>query len=400
MTVEQLPGPIVVGFGEALAAPEAVESLVRAKLRVVAFTRRGRRCVLRRHRGVELHQITPPESDAFAAVTDVADLVSRLGAVALMPLDDPSLWLCDRVAGLAGIRVLGPTGDQARLALDKRLQIELARSAGLRVPPTDIYAEIGDLPEVSAFPLVLRPALALYESDGKLARGETRVCANADELRGAAGDLGSGPVLLQPLVRGSGEGLFGLGVEGSVRHWSAHRRLRMVNPQGSGSSACVSKTPDFDLTEPAGRMMVAAGWRGLFMLEFLRDHAGTAWFMELNGRTWGSLALARRQGLEYPAWAALKALELDDPSARPEIDVRRPVVCRHLGREILHVAAVMRGPKSTALSEWPSRLKTLRTVARIRRSDRWYNWSSQNPAIFVDDTAQTLLGAWQRRRDQ
>ena len=136
--------------------------------------------------------ITPPESDAFAAVADIADLASRLGAVALMPLDDPSLWLCDQVASLAGIRVLGPTGDQARLALDKRLQIELAQNAGLQVPPTDVYADSEDLPDVPAFPVVLRPALALYEKNGKLARSDTRVCADADELRAAAGDLGSG----------------------------------------------------------------------------------------------------------------------------------------------------------------------------------------------------------------
>jgi biotin carboxylase len=398
LTVDQLPGPIVVGFGEAVAAPEAVESLVRAHLRVVAFTRRGSRCALRRHRGVELHEITPPEADAFAAAADIADLASRIGAVALMPLDDHSLWLCDQVASLAGIRVLGPTGDQARLALDKRLQIELAQQAGLQVPPTDVYADSEDLPDVPAFPVVLRPARALYEKNGKLARSDTRVCADADELRAAARDLGSEPILLQPLLRGVGEGLFGLAVEGTVRHWSAHRRLRMVNPQGSGSSACVSEKPDLGLTEPAGRMMAGAGWQGLFMLEFLRDQAGTPWFMELNGRTWGSLALARRLGLEYPAWAALNALGLGSPSALPEVDAFSPVVCRHLGREILHVAAVMRGPKSTALSDWPSRWDTVRTVARIRRSDRWYNWSSSNPAIFVDDTAQTLLTAWQKLR--
>jgi predicted ATP-grasp superfamily ATP-dependent carboligase len=398
LTVEQLPGPIVVGFGEAVAAPEAVESLVRARFKVVAFVRRGSRCALRRHRGLELHEITPPEVDAFAATADIADLASRFGAIAVMPLDDPSLWLCDQVGGLAGIRVLGPTGDQARLALDKRLQIDLARTAGLAVPPTEIYDQTVGLPDVSAFPVVLRPALALYEQDGKLARSGTRVCADADELRAAADDLGSGPILVQPFLRGGGEGLFGLAVGGAVHHWSAHRRLRMVDPQGSGSSACISKTPEPGMTEPGGRMMADAGWRGLFMLEFLRDRAGTPWFMELNGRTWGSLALARRLGLEYPAWAALEALELGHPSALPRLEGDSPVVCRHLGREILHVAAVMRGPKSVALSDWPSRWDTLRTVARIRRGDRWYNWSADNPAIFVEDTAQTLRAAWQRKR--
>ena len=265
------------------------------------------------------------------AAGEIADLASRFGAIAVMPLDDPSLWLCDQAASLAGIRVVGPTGEQARLALDKRLQIQLAQNAGLQVPPTDIYDGGEGLPDVRAFPVVLRPALALFEQDGKLARSGTRVCADADELRAAADDLGSGPILVQPFLRGGGEGLFGFAVDGAVHHWSAHRRLRMVDPQGSGSSACVSKTPDLGMTEPASRMMADAGWRGLFMLEFLRDRAGTPWFMELNGRTWGSLALARRLGLEYPAWAALEALELGHPSAVPEFDAVSSVICRHLG---------------------------------------------------------------------
>ena len=50
-------------------------------------------------------------------------------------------------------------------------------------------------------------------------------------------------------------------------------------------------------------MLSHTQWRGMFMLEFLRAKDGTAWFMELNGRPWGSMALARRSGLEYPAWA-------------------------------------------------------------------------------------------------
>ena len=57
------------------------------------------------------------------------------------------------------------------------------------------------------------------------------------------------------------------------------------------------------------------------MIELLRDRDGVAWFMELNGRTWGSLALARRLGLEYPAWAALDALGIAAP---PSGDVRIP----------------------------------------------------------------------------
>jgi predicted ATP-grasp superfamily ATP-dependent carboligase len=197
-------------------------------------------------------------------------------------------------------------------------------------------------------------------------------------------------------VRGTGEGLFGLAVAGEVSHWSAHRRLRMINPQGSGSSACISMTPEPELVDAAARMMRDIRWDGLFMLEFLRDRAGTAWFVELNGRSWGSLALARRLGFEYPAWAVLATLGTPPPTAAIAPSPQ-PVVCRHLGREIVHLANVVRGPRSAALDEWPSRWGTVRAVARVRRNERWYNWSARHPAVFVDDTVQTVLAPFRRR---
>jgi hypothetical protein len=138
-------------------------------------------------------------------------------------------------------------------------------------------------------------------------------------------------------------------------------------------------------------MLADVGWQGLFMLEFLREPGGAAWVIELNGRTWGSLALARRLGLEYPAWAALDALGLGEPpDAVAAVDA---VVCRHLGREIVHLLSVMRGPRNGSSEGWPSRWQTLRDVARVRRGERWYNWSSQHPRVFIDDTVQTVRRA-------
>lgn len=92
---------------------------------------------------------------------------------------------------------------------------------------------------------------------------------------------------MQPLIRGVGEGLFGYVGPRGVTAWSSHRRVRMVNPHGSASSACRSNPVDGDLIGPSERFLSAIGWRGMFMLEFLRDSDGEPWFMELNGRTWG-----------------------------------------------------------------------------------------------------------------
>jgi len=77
----------------------------------------------------------------------------------------------------------------------------------------------------------------------------------------------------------------------------------MMDPEGSGSSACTPIAVRPELRDAVALMMARLEWEGLFMVELLGDEAGRAWFMELNGRAWGSMALARRMGLEYPAWA-------------------------------------------------------------------------------------------------
>ena len=82
-----------------------------------------------------------------------------------------------------------------------------------------------------------------------------------------------------------------------------------MNPQGSGSSACVSQPVPEDLKAKVKALIATADWRGLFMIELLRDRSGTCWFVELNGSSWGSMALSRRQGLEYPAWHVRLAMD-------------------------------------------------------------------------------------------
>jgi hypothetical protein len=382
-------GTVLMGFANALAAPETAWSLLESGTHVVAFVRRGAQCALRRSREVEIIEITAPEEDARAAVGDLRAALADERYGALMPLDDTSLWLCNAAAaGGLPVPVVGPTGTAAELALDKALQIAAAQRAGLAVPPTCAVHALDDLDALSEFPLVLKPSLAMLERDGRLARGSAHVCANAEELATAGRAWnGTEAMLAQPFIGGTGEGLFGLAGPDGLTALSAHRRIRMANPQGSGSSACVSIDVDPQLAAAAERMLTEAGWQGMFMLEFLRGADGTPWFMELNGRPWGSMALARRVGLEYPAWAVRR---LDDPGFEPVCDARTGQVCRHLGRELVHLLMVMRGPRSVALTQWPSRRETLRDVLRVRRSDRWYNWRRGELALFAEDTIRTV----------
>ena len=394
---------VLVGFAEALAAIESAWSLDEAGFEVVAFARRGTRPPLRRSDAVAMHELTPPELDAAAAEGDLRELIATVAPDAVMPLDDITLGLCQQPCREAGVTLIGPSGRQAEVALDRRLQIDAARAAGLPVPPTAIL-DGGPVPDDLSFPLVVRPVGAIAASAGRLLSAPAAsTCADRGELERRLASRGGGEALLvQPRLRGTSEGLCGLMTDAGARAWSGHRRLRMMDPAGSGSSACESTRPNPDFCDQVEGMLETIGWRGLFMVELLRDADGTPWFIGLHGRAWGSMALARAGGLEYPAWAARLAFGdmLGDLLAPQAVAGRR---ARHLGRELKHTMIVMRGPRSSAVP-WPSWRRTVRDVFTYRRGERLYNWSGRRAdlPLLLDDTMATLRprrGKARRMRD-
>jgi len=385
---------VLIGFAEAMSAPEVVWSLVDRGYKVIAFARKGRNSPLRYSRYVTCHEIISPEVDANAALSELDALCRqtlRDAPLVLFPLDDSAVWLSCRISAKPGLVLAGPSLNQAGIALDKAAQIAAARIAGFNVPRSNPCASVAELRKKElSFPLILKPANAVRESSGRLQKGRFWICGNSEEMEVAVSEwAGKHPLLVQPLIVGTGEGLFGLATNEGVRAWSAHRRLRMMNPHGSGSSACVSQLVCDDLASTAERFVRDAGWRGLFMIELLRDREGKVWFMEFNGRAWGSMALSRRQELEYPAWNVDFAL-----AQRSQVEVKQRtvpnVVCKHLGRELMHLLFVLRGPKSVALREWPSFWKTLYEVLRIRRGDGIYNWWKEDPKVFFTDCYYTV----------
>jgi predicted ATP-grasp superfamily ATP-dependent carboligase len=388
-------GPLVlVGFAEAASAPEVVWSLVDAGFRVAAFARKGRASALRRSRHVRIFEVRSPERDTAGALDDLAALLESLGGAPriLFPLDDTAVWLCSRRDLPGGWTLAGPAGSAATLALNKQLQTEAAGRAGFAVPATALARTTHEVRNaVATYPVILKGAECVVERDGRLLGCRTWVCGNDEELERACAEWAERvPVLVQPFIDGVGEGVFGLATPSGVRAWSGHRRLRMMNPHGSGASACVSKEVSDDAMRAVRALTEQTGWRGLFMIELLRDAAGRAWFVELNGRPWGSMALARRQGLEYPAWHVALALGM---ASAPENGASRGVeglVCRNIGRELMHLMFVLRGPRSNAFPQWPSPWKAFQAVARIRPGDALYNWRRDDPAVFISDCYYTL----------
>ena len=376
---------VLVGFADALAAPEAAASLLGAGHRVLSFSRRGRAVALRRLRGVEIAEVTAPEEDFQACVEEVGALARTHDAT--MPLDDQALLVCDRALEPQAM-LAGPRGAQRKLALDKRLQLQAAAAAGLHVPA---WSELGPGEEAPPagmrLPVMLKPALAAELTAGRLERRAPRLIATADAFARLKRSWGSAtPAVAQQWIPGEGCGVFGLADRGAVHHLSAHRRVRMMNPAGSGSSACASAPVPESLIAPIERMLGAASWHGMFMIELLRSHDGW-WFVELNGRPWGSLSLARGLGYEYPAWALARLF--DERAPLPETPPFGELQCRHLGRELVHLLFVLRGRRDYA-GAWPGRLQTIAALLRGNGRTRWYNLAPGMGGLFVQDTWQTV----------
>src|SRR5271165_3606769 len=112
---------VLIGFAEAMSAPEVVWSLVDAGFEVLAFARRGRTSALRYSRHVVCHEICPPEVDLQASLSDLQSLLASMSGRAdgaeriLLPLDDKAVWL-GSMAQLGDSWLLaGPRGANAAL---------------------------------------------------------------------------------------------------------------------------------------------------------------------------------------------------------------------------------------------------------------------------------------------
>lgn len=378
---------IGVLFGEALAAPEAVWSLRAAGHQVQVISRIGSSPPASRIREVETLQVCAPEQSLSGCRRDLGRVVRDFGIDLLMPLDDVGVLVTG--GSEFGAHLVGPRNERARLALDKVLQIEAARQVGLPVPRTESITTPADFRWAGPFPVVVKPADAVTVIDDRVCKGPTRVCADQGELDDAVSSLPHGyRYLVQELLHGEGRGVFGLSKGGRVVHMSGHRRVRMMNPLGSGSSACAPVGVAEEVAHRCERFVEQLDWSGMFMVELLLVADGRHWFMELNGRPWGSLALARRRGFEYPAWAVLLDAE---PEYVPQVselsDVR---LCRNLAYEILHLFFVLRGPRTRSDIEWPTFWATLISLVRIGRGHRWYNWNRRQPTLLLHDVVWTL----------
>lgn len=259
----------------------------------------------------------------------LAELRRNPGAV-LLPMEDPSLdWVSEnRESLLPFCQALLPSRESLRIAQDKSLTLELAEGLGLPCPRTWRPAEAA---EFAAQASKLEPGTFVVKPrSGTGSAGVSYGEERRSEQEWEAHWRQFGPMLIQERVprigRGRGVSLL-FDRDGDCVAAFAHERLQQY-PNSGGPSTDRQSLHAPELLEMSIRLMKKLDWRGIAMVEWKIDpRDGRPRLMEINPRFWGSLELAVRAGIDFPALYARAALGEKLPPAAPYPDGVR---CRWL----------------------------------------------------------------------
>lgn len=242
-------------------------------------------------------------------------------------------------------------------AHNKKKLFNFATKHGVLVPKTKTITNKDQLKGAKKFPCILKPIQSMYIKNNKIISTKVQIANTNRELIEKGSKLISnfGEFLLQEYVPGHGVGYFAVSKNGVVLSDFQHKRLREV-PYKGGPSSLRKSIYDQDLDKVSSKLLKKLNWTGLGMVEF-RKHKNKFYLMEINGRAWGSLALAEHAGVDFP-YDAYKLL-LNKAVKRSEylLDIK----CRWLiPGDIYHIISILKS--SLPASDKLLRLKSFSSV--------------------------------------
>ena len=199
--------------------------------------------------------------------------------------------------------------------LDKGVQAEIAKSAGLDVPPTKVVRR--GTPDLAHVPLpaIVKPANSLLGYKRLMGIESTRstLLARVTETLAHCPHLVVSAYVPGPCM-GNHTVLALACHDGSVVVAAVTRKLRQVPQLAFGAGSLVETCRDDEIASLAVAFIREAGLVGPVEVEFKREHGdGRAWFIEANLRCSALIEMTAATGLNLPCLAYRDALAAQHP---------------------------------------------------------------------------------------
>ena len=334
-----------------------------------------------------------------ALASELESLIQRWDYDIIFPCSDTALSTLMKVDESLRRRVHLASPDPSVLVgvLDKQLTLDAAGRCGV---PTPRQWRIQNLPQLEnaglCFPLVAKPVSKARDAAFKVryfqSLSELRVAFSEDAAFGSA-------YLLQQYCTGRGVGIEILIHEGEPVAIFQHLRLREF-PASGGVSVTASAQPlDPVLAAHALHLLHELKWDGIAMVEFRHDPlTGAVALMEVNGRYWGSLALSRHAGLEFPLYQWQLA---HGETPVPPAEYRTDATFHWLVGDLRRAVDLGRRVEGAASARLRETLRQLRDSVRGKAppgSDALWLWHDPMPATielagWALDTCKTAVSS-------
>jgi predicted ATP-grasp superfamily ATP-dependent carboligase len=340
-------------------------------------------------------------------------LIRETGAAVLLAVsEDDLIALAGLPPVVEGCKILSPRAEPLGIVLEKTDTLARAAALGIDVPVSwqpqlgeDFSAKAASL----AYPLVLKwadpPAILPRLAEHSIEFVKAEHVDTPDALLAALAryDAFATYPLVQSYCPGIGFGQMFHMRDGAATLAFQHRRIHEWPPEGGVSTVCATVPLDQheDQRAKSEALLASIGWEGPAMVEYRYDlMTGKYWLMEVNGRFWGSLPLARHAGAEFAWESYARALGIDP--AQGEQKERHARYTIPETRRLIRVffSARMIADRQFKPTPWRDLMSYIGDF--IDPGMRYFVWDVRDPGPFFADMKSILRKLLRRempRRD-
>lgn len=345
------------------------------------------------------HQSEIRAGTESALVAQLKNLAARSHNPALLAVSESDNLIINRHRNELErtLTVIAPEQSTLDQVLDKSRCIDHARQAGIRVPHSFEPQSMAEIEQGAAhlsYPRVIKWSNPNdVVNDLEKAGLTLHKCEYAQSAQELIDKLEPYAAIDQfPLVQeycpGKGIGQMFLVHGGKILLQFQHQRIHEWPPEGGVSTLCRSLPLD---THQACRkrsenLLRKLNWTGVAMVEYRYDKdTDTYYFMEINGRFWGSLPLAIAAGVPFAA-GLVQSMSKNAP------EIEQPTYallhCRFMIPEIRRLVRLLFQPQKIQDPFYNySRLGEISSFLGgfFRPSTRYYLFSIGDPGPFMAD---------------